>query len=206
MRRVAQSRATITICICMLGVMVLALTASILFAFLSTSSHGKNTVYISSLGTIECSATAQANLYPGGTSEGTLQFQLATGDNMVKSVNLTNFRLTSFVIEWAGSSGTQSATFSTVANSKTNGASTNNTATVTTTAGDWVFRVGWTTGLGLTAGTGSNLTLYVTVPLGRANTDPAGTTMEGGSPTEGYLVGTVSSVKINFTIDVTPTA
>lgn len=194
MRRITQSRATFAVFVTMIVVVILALTASVLFAAMSTYSHASNTVYIASLGEISCSATAPAKLYPGGTSEGTVQFKLATADKSVKSVKLTNFQLTSFTIKW-GTGENQSATFN------TNIANETNSATVTTTAGDWVFAL--SLGAGLEVSDTNTCTLTVTAPLG-AVTDS--TSINGGSPKDGYLVGNVTGVDCNFTVTVEPVA
>ncbi len=199
MRRVTYSKGTMTIFVTMIAVVILALTASILLAAMSTSSHAKNTVYIASLGEISCTASAPAKLYPGGTSEGTVSFTLASAEKLAKEVKITGFKLTSFTLKWGTESG-QSATFSTGITNNTN------SATVSTTAGDWVFALNLGDGLVVSAGetTPQSCTLSVTVPLGFDST--SATYFGGGSPKDGYLVGNVTAVDCAFTVEVEPTA
>lgn len=195
MRRITHSKATIAIFVSMVFIMVVAMTASITLAAMSTYGFGSNTVYIANLGTISCTTSVSAKLYSGGTSDGTIHFTLAKGDNLVTTAKVTNFKLTSFTIKWGSN---QSQTFSTgITNAS-------NSATVTTTAGKWVFALNIGSGLELTAGTAKACTLSVTVPLGFDNSDAHQSV--GGSPKDGYLVGTVTGVDCVFTIDVEPTA
>lgn len=193
MRRITHSRATLTIFISMVLIMVVAMTASITLAAMSSYGYGKNTVYIADLGTVACTTSVAAKLYPGGTSQATVHFNLPTEANHATKVKLTNFQLTSFTLHWGTNS---SKSFTSVSNS-------NNSATVTTTAGAWTFALGLGIGLEVTAGTAKAATLTVTVPLGF---DTSSTSNFGGSPNDGYLVGTVTSVDCAFTVDVEPIA
>lgn len=195
MRRITHSRATLTIFISMVLIMVVAMTAGITLAAMSTSGYGKNTVYIADLGTVTCTTSVSAKLYPGGTSTATIKFALPTETNHATKVKLTNFKLTSFTLKWGTTSSTQ-ATFSTVSHGT-------NSTTVTTTAGAWTFALNLGSGLEVTAGTDKTATLTITVPMGY-NTSTDYTT--GGSPANGYLVGSVTAVDCVFTVDVEPTA
>ena len=77
MRRITHSKATIAIFVSMVFIMVVAMTASITLAAMSTYGFGSNTVYIANLGTISCTTSVSAKLYSGGTSDGTIHFTLA---------------------------------------------------------------------------------------------------------------------------------
>lgn len=195
MRRITHSKSTLIIFISMLIIMFTALTASITLAAMSTYKFGNNTVYIADLGSVSCSASVSAKLYSGGTSDSTIHFTLAKGTNLASKAKVTNFRLTSFTIKWGTN---KSKTFNTgISNS-------NNSATVKTTAGDWVFALKLGSGVELTAGTAKAVVLAVTVPLGFDNSDAP--TTAGGSPMEGYLVGSVTGVDCVFTVDIEPTS
>lgn len=195
MRRITHSRATLAIFISMVLTMVVAMTASITLAAMSSYNYGDNTVYIASLGTVSCSTSVAAKLYPGGTSSATVHFTLASGTHAATKAKITNFKLTSFTIKWGSN---QSKTFSTGITNSTN------SAVVATTAGNWTFALDVGSGVELTAGTAKACTLSVSVPLGFDNFGK--NQLVGGSPNQGYLVDTVTSVQCVFTIDVEPTA
>lgn len=198
MRRITYSKSTMTVFITMIAIVILALTASVMLAAMSTSNHAKNTVYIASLGEIKCTASAPAKLYPGGTSDGTISFALTSGKNLVDSVEITDFKLTSFTLKWGDKTG-QSATFNTGITNSTN------SATVKTTAGNWVFALNLGSGLSVSVGTPQDCTISVTVPLGFDNSESYDS-VKGGSSTDGYLVGNVTSVDFEFTVTVEPTS
>jgi len=198
-RRITHSKTTFAIFVTMVTVVILAITASILFAAMSTASHASNTVYIAELGTISCTASAPAKLYPGGTSEGTVKFEIKSGTNLVTAGKVTNFKLTSFTIKW-GTGSDQSATFSTgITNA-------NNSATVVTTAGNWVFALNLGSGLDIGGSASGTCALTVTVPQGFDTSSSIPSWVSGGSPKDGYLVGNVTGVTCQFTVDVEATA
>ena len=189
MRRVL-SRAEWIIFVSMLLVVMVAMSASITLAAMSVYNYGQNTIRIASIGTISCSASVPAKVYPGGTSNATLTFSLAKNQYEVSSVSLANFRLTSFTLNWGSG---RSSSFNSVTQVSAN------TTTVATTAGTWRFALDFGADSTLNSGTGKNTTLTISAPLGAAGGEAV-----GGNPELGYLVASVTSITCNFDIDVEP--
>ncbi len=190
MKKRILSRAEWGVFISMIVIALLAMTASITLAAMTDSDYGGNTVVIASVGTTTAYVSAPAGLYPGGTVDTTLNFQLSKDTHEVSKAKLSAFKLTSMVINYGES---KSQTFSTKI---TNNTSTG-TATVDTAAGTWTFALNIGDGL-LTAGTAKATNLSITAPLGA----PSGAL---GSPMSGYLVDSVTSVVCTFEMTVEPT-
>ncbi len=183
-KRKALTRGQLVVIVSMICIMLLAVTMSVYFASMTAHKYGQNTIYIASLGTVSASATAMGKLYPGGTASTPMKFELEAGDYQVTDVLLTNYRLTSFTLEW-GSSG--SKTFL-----PQNG---DNGPIITTTAGEWAFELNLGTGMLSTREPLIEAHMDITVPQGA----PSGSM---GNPNYGYLVQSVSRVSCTFEVSV----
>lgn len=190
MRRVMNSRASWIVFLSMMIVVVVAMAASITLAAMYAYDYGQNTVRIAGVGEVSCTTTVPAKVYPGGSGTADVQFALAKGQYDVSKVNLSDFKLTSFTLNWGAD---KSKTFNQVT-------TTAGTSTVVTPAGKWQFALSFGADGTLTASTNKTATLTITAPLGAPSSD----NIYGGSPEDGYLVGSVTSITCDFTLLVDP--
>ncbi|MBO5103317.1 MAG: hypothetical protein J6C13_04425 [Clostridia bacterium] len=197
MKTFKHSKSISIVSILVLSLLIVALTASITLAAFTWSSNAKNTIYIADVGTITCTASAKAELYPGGTSTATISFNMGSISHKASQVTLSNIKLTKLTLTGTTFTNNHSTIVNTTANQ----------CSVSTSAGSWVVKVlagstnitnnsssvTWTTSSALAG------SIEITVPYG-ASTGSAGT------PANGYLTDSVTDVIMTFTVDVTATA
>ena len=180
---------TLNIYLIVLSVLLaVALSATVVFAAMTATQKGSNTITIGSLGTVTCSADING-LYPGGKVNSAVTFNVSGQNTDLKGLQLSGFTITGLTLHG-------------VANNYQLSAGNPIYDSITLTMGGKDLKVkdsyyNWTT---LSSGAAGTLTILP--PFGLTSDAIAGGSQ--GSPTNagGYLTDSITSATLTFTLNV----
>lgn len=178
---------TLNIYLILLSVLLaVALSATVVFAAMTATQKGSNTITIGSLGTVTCSADING-LYPGGTVNSTVTFNVSGQNADLKGLQLSDFTITGLTLHGAAN------------NYQLSKGNPIYDSIVLTVGGEDLkdSYYNWTT-----LSSGATGTLTISAPLGLTSDAIAGNGQ--GSPTNagGYLTDSITSATLTFTLNV----
>ena len=176
---------TLNIYLIVLSVLLaVALSATVVFAAMTTTQKGSNTITIGSLGTVTCSADING-LYPGGTVNSTVTFNVSGQNADLTGLQLSDFKITGLTLRGATNDYPLSA-----------GNLIYDSVSLTMGGNDLSETYyNWTT---LSSGAAGTLT--ISAPLGLTSDAISGNGQ--GSPVSGYLTDSITSATLTFTLKV----
>ena len=178
---------TLNIYLIVLSVLLaVAFSATVVFAAMTATQKGSNTITIGSLGTVTCSADING-LYPGGTVNSTVTFNVSGQNADLTGLQLSDFKITGLTLRGTTNDYPLSAgnyIYDSV--SLTMGG---NDLSETETYYNWT-----------TLSSGATGTLTISAPLGLTSDAISGNGQ--GSPVSGYLTDSITSATLTFTLKV----
>ena len=180
---------TLNIYLIVLSVLLaVALSATVVFAAMTTTQKGSNTITIGSLGTVTCSADING-LYPGGKVNSTVTFNVSGQNADLKGLQLSGFTITGLTLHGAAK----------VNNYQLSAGNPIYESITLTMGGNDLSETyyNWTT---LSSGAAGTLT--ISAPLGLTSDAIAGGSQGSPVNASGYLTDSITSATLTFTLKV----
>ena len=178
---------TLNIYLIVLSVLLaVALSATVVFAAMTATQKGSNTITIGSLGTVTCSADING-LYPGGTVNSTVTFNVSGQNADLKGLQLSDFTITGLTLHGTTNDYPLSA-----------GNPIYDSVSLTVGSNDLSETYyNWTT---LSSGAAGTLT--ISAPLGLTSDAISGNGQGSPVNASGYLTDSITSATLTFTLNV----
>ncbi len=178
---------TLNIYLIVLSVLLaVALSATVVFAAMTTTQKGSNTITIGSLGTVTCSADING-LYPGGTVNSTVTFNVSGQNADLTGLQLSDFKITGLTLHGTTNDYPLSA-----------GNPIYDSVSLTVGSNDLSETYyNWTT---LSSGAAGTLT--ISAPLGLTSDAISGNGQGSPVNASGYLTDSITSATLTFTLNV----
>ena len=180
---------TLNIYLIVLSVLLaVALSATVVFAAMTATQKGSNTITIGSLGTVTCSADING-LYPGGKVNSTVTFNVSGQNTDLKGLQLSGFTITGLTLHGVANNYKLSA-----------GNPIYDSITLTMGGKDLKNKdsyYNWTT---LSSGAAGTLT--ISAPLGLTSDAISGNGQGSPVNASGYLTDSITSATLTFTLNV----
>ena len=178
---------TLNIYLIVLSVLLaVALSATVVFAAMTATQKGSNTITIGSLGTVTCSADING-LYPGGTVNSTVTFNVSGQNADLTGLQLSDFKITGLTLHGTTNDYPLSA-----------GNPIYDSIELTIGSNDLSETYyNWTT---LSSGAAGTLT--ISAPLGLTSDAISGNGQGSPVNASGYLTDSITSATLTFTLNV----